>query len=73
MIEDLRRCAPGDGLTRLGLEEVLLEALADHNKAEEDHIYPWLDGALTPAQKADLLRALTDLQGEHHEHPSLAP
>lgn len=62
-IEDLRRCPAGDRALRRNLEEVLVESLADHNKAEEDYIYPWIDGALDPAEKEDILRTFQAARG----------
>lgn len=57
-IEELRLCPSGDAILRRNLLEVLVEALSDHNFAEEYYIYPWIDGALGAAEKADMLAAM---------------
>lgn len=64
-IEDIRRCPPDDAILRRNLLDVLVESLADHNHAEEDYIYPWIDGALDDAERASVLAALKADQGGH--------
>ncbi len=55
---ELRRAAELGGPERRNAEEVLVEALADHNHAEEDFIYPWMDAALTRDERRGLLARL---------------
>lgn len=62
-IEEIRRCPRDDAALRRNLLEVLVEALSDHNFAEEYYIYPWIDGALDPAEKAAILAAMKTDQG----------
>lgn len=57
-IEELRRCPSGDATLRRNLLDVLVEALSDHNFAEEYYIYPWIDGAAGAAEIADMLAAM---------------
>lgn len=62
-IEALRRCPREDEALRRNLLGVLVEALSDHNFAEEYYIYPWIDGALDPAEKAGILTVMKTEQG----------
>jgi len=62
-IEALRRCPREDETLRRNLLGVLVEALSDHNFAEEYYIYPWIDGALDPAEKAGILTVMKTDQG----------
>jgi hemerythrin superfamily protein len=59
-LEELRLCPPADAALRRNLGAALVEALSDHNYAEEDHIYPWIDGALPPVEKAAVLKTLNE-------------
>lgn len=58
-IAELRRALGHGGMERRNVEEVLLEALSDHNHAEEDFIYPWMDGAFTREERRALLAELS--------------
>ncbi|MDD5304398.1 MAG: hemerythrin domain-containing protein [Elusimicrobia bacterium] len=72
-IEGIRRCPSGDAALRRNLLEVLVESIADHNFAEEYYIYPWIDGALDPAEKTDILTAVKTEQGGHrHDAQNVA-
>lgn len=62
-IEDIRRCPADDATLRRNLEEVLEEALSDHNMAEENYIYPWIDGALDAGERAAVLDGFNQSQG----------
>jgi regulator of cell morphogenesis and NO signaling len=72
-IEDIRRCSDADAALRGNLEDVLIESLADHNMAEEDYIYPWIDGALDPVEKAAILKTLlAGRGGQYHDAQNIA-
>ncbi|MDE2038449.1 MAG: hemerythrin domain-containing protein [Elusimicrobia bacterium] len=61
-IAELRQSLKHGGMERRNIEEVLTEALSDHNHAEEGFIYPWMDGAFTREERRALLRGLEKIR-----------
>jgi len=59
----LRASLPEGGPRRANAEAVLLEALADHNHAEELFIYPWMDAVLGLDERRALLASLGARRG----------
>lgn len=57
-VGELRRALGREGVERRNVEEVLVESLSDHNHAEEDFIYPWMDGVFTREERLQLLEGL---------------
>lgn len=57
-LSELAASLPDGGAARRNMEAVVAEALADHNHAEEDFIYPWMDQELSTAEKRALLARL---------------
>jgi iron-sulfur cluster repair protein YtfE (RIC family) len=57
-IAELRQALSHGSVERRNVEEVLIEALSDHNHAEEDFIYPWMDSAFTRDERRALLAEL---------------
>jgi hemerythrin superfamily protein len=64
-IDEIRHCPIGDSTLRRNLVDVFIESLADHNMAEENYIYPWIDDALDLIEKAAILTTLNTIQGGH--------
>lgn len=58
LIAELRAALGREGFERRNVEGVLVESLSDHNHAEEDFIYPWMDGVFTPEERLRLLDGL---------------
>ena len=58
-LAELRPALESGGAARRNAEEVLVEALADHNHAEEGFIYPWMDSVLSQDERRELLASLT--------------
>ena len=57
LLKEVGDCLPGRRDERLGREEDFIRALAEHNEAEEQSIYPWIDGVLGPEEARRLARS----------------
>jgi hemerythrin superfamily protein len=56
LLKEMGDCPSGRPDERLEREEEFIQALAAHNEAEEQSIYPWIDGLLGPEEARRLAR-----------------
>ena len=59
LLKELGDCPPGLRDERRNREEAFIQVLAEHNEAEEQSIYPWIDSVLSAEEARQLARSDT--------------